>query len=143
MLADTWSAAAGGYAFPSPFRPNSRSLPLDICILARKINFHCSRKPLAKWYLHVQAVRGRPTLTRSDISKDKVDAVALTNQTFLLFGPTKQNLGGKHFADDDDVQDEVLLWMRQQPNELYAAGIGAPMKRWDEFINIGGDYVEE
>ncbi|GBM73329.1 hypothetical protein AVEN_258873-1 [Araneus ventricosus] len=43
----------------------------------------------------------------------KVDAVALTNQTFHLFGPLKQHLGGKHFADDDDVQHELLLWMRQ------------------------------
>ncbi|GBN79908.1 hypothetical protein AVEN_246395-1 [Araneus ventricosus] len=53
-----------------------------------------------------------------------VDAVALTNQTFNLFGPLKQHLGGKHFAGDDDVQHEVLLWMRQQPKEFYAARIG-------------------
>ncbi|GBM24688.1 hypothetical protein AVEN_46188-1 [Araneus ventricosus] len=33
--------------------------------------------------------------------------------------------------EDDDVQHEVLLWMRQQPKELYAAGIGALIKRWD------------
>ncbi|GBL75802.1 hypothetical protein AVEN_155085-1 [Araneus ventricosus] len=55
----------------------------------------------------------------------KVDAVALINQTFHLFGPLKQHLGGKHFADDDGVQHEVLLWMRQQPKEFYAVGIGA------------------
>ncbi|GBM09959.1 hypothetical protein AVEN_86834-1 [Araneus ventricosus] len=73
----------------------------------------------------------------------KVDAVALTNQTFHLLGPLKQHLGGKHFADDDDVQHEVLLWMRQQPKEFYAAGIGALIKRWDKCINIGGDYVEK
>ncbi|GBM33910.1 hypothetical protein AVEN_74648-1 [Araneus ventricosus] len=73
----------------------------------------------------------------------KVDAVSLTNQTFHLFGPLKQHLGGKHFADDDDVQLEVLLWMRQQPKRFYVAGIGAPIKRWDKCINIGGDYVEK
>ncbi|GBM66244.1 hypothetical protein AVEN_244492-1 [Araneus ventricosus] len=55
----------------------------------------------------------------------KVDVVALTNQTFHLFGPLKQHLGGKHFAGDDDVQHEALLWMRQQPKEFYAAGIGS------------------
>ncbi|GBN89062.1 hypothetical protein AVEN_267431-1, partial [Araneus ventricosus] len=54
-----------------------------------------------------------------------------------------EHLGGKHFADDDDVQHEVLLWMRQQPKEFYAAGIGALIKRWDKCINIGGDYVEK
>ncbi|GBN27465.1 hypothetical protein AVEN_153879-1, partial [Araneus ventricosus] len=46
-------------------------------------------------------------------------------------------------SDDDDVQHEVLLWMRQQPKEFCAAGIGAQMKRWDKCINIGGDYVEK
>ncbi|GBN07064.1 hypothetical protein AVEN_39060-1 [Araneus ventricosus] len=51
--------------------------------------------------------------------------------------------GGKHFADDGDVKHEVLLWMRQQPKEFHAAGIGALMKRWDKCINIGGDYVEK
>ncbi|GBL92695.1 hypothetical protein AVEN_119091-1 [Araneus ventricosus] len=71
----------------------------------------------------------------------KVDAVALTNQTFHLFGPLKQYLGGKLFADDDDVQHEVLLWMRQQPKEFYAAGIGALIKRWDKCNDIGGDYL--
>ncbi|GBM61634.1 hypothetical protein AVEN_122250-1 [Araneus ventricosus] len=64
----------------------------------------------------------------------KMDAVALTNQTFHLFGPLKQHLGSKHFADDDDVQHE---------EEFYAAGIGALIKRWDKCINIGGDYVEK
>ncbi|GBM69100.1 hypothetical protein AVEN_178178-1 [Araneus ventricosus] len=73
----------------------------------------------------------------------KVDALTLTNQTFHLFGPLKQYLGGKHFADDNDVQHEVLLWMRQQPKEFYAAGIGALIKRWEKCINIGGDYVEK
>ncbi|GBM50482.1 hypothetical protein AVEN_254763-1 [Araneus ventricosus] len=68
----------------------------------------------------------------------KVDAVALTNQTFHLFGPLKQHLGGKHFADDNDV-----LWMRKQPKEFYVAGIGALIKRWDKCINMDGDYVQK
>ncbi|GBN19565.1 hypothetical protein AVEN_128642-1 [Araneus ventricosus] len=67
----------------------------------------------------------------------------LAPSDFQLFGPLKQHLGGKHFADDDDVQHEILLWMRQQPKEFYAAGIGALIKRWDKCINIGGDYVEK
>ncbi|GBM45883.1 hypothetical protein AVEN_151227-1 [Araneus ventricosus] len=62
---------------------------------------------------------------------------------FHLFGSLKQHPGGKHFADEDDVQHEVLLRMRQQPKEFYAAGIGALIKRWDKCINIGGDYVEK
>ncbi|GBN84102.1 hypothetical protein AVEN_113927-1 [Araneus ventricosus] len=67
----------------------------------------------------------------------------LAPSDFHLFGPIKQHFGGKHFADDDDGQHEVLLWMIQQPKEFYAAGIGALIKRWDKCTNIGGDYVEK
>ncbi|GBL77081.1 hypothetical protein AVEN_12726-1 [Araneus ventricosus] len=54
----------------------------------------------------------------------------LAPSDFHMFGPLKQHHGGKYFADDDDVQHEVLLWMRQQPKEFYAAGIWALLKRW-------------
>ncbi|GBM02096.1 hypothetical protein AVEN_190538-1 [Araneus ventricosus] len=67
-------------------------------------------------------------------------SIHLTAQTYR---PLKQHLEGKHFADDDDVQHKVLLWIRQQPKEFYAAGIGALIERWDKCINIGGDYVEK
>ncbi|GBL68611.1 hypothetical protein AVEN_155785-1, partial [Araneus ventricosus] len=66
----------------------------------------------------------------------------LAPSDFHLFGTLKQHLGDQHFADDDDVHHEVLLWMRQQPKEFYAAGIGAMIKRWDKCVNIGGDYVK-
>ncbi|GBO20797.1 hypothetical protein AVEN_147038-1 [Araneus ventricosus] len=46
-------------------------------------------------------------------------------------------------GDDDDVQHEVLLWMKQQSKEFYAAGCGALIERWDKCSNIGGDYVEK
>ncbi|GFT08374.1 hypothetical protein TNCV_3423281 [Trichonephila clavipes] len=42
---------------------------------------------------------------------------------FHLFGPQKQHLVGKQFADDDDIQHDVPLRMMQQHKEFYAAGI--------------------
>ncbi|GBN45891.1 hypothetical protein AVEN_164619-1 [Araneus ventricosus] len=59
------------------------------------------------------------------------DQPDLAPSDFHLFGPLKQHLRGKHLADGDDIQHEVLLWMRQQPKEFYAAGIGALIKGWD------------
>ncbi|GFY66564.1 hypothetical protein TNIN_140951 [Trichonephila inaurata madagascariensis] len=50
-----------------------------------------------------------------------------------LCGPLK-NLGDKQVLDEDDVQHEVLQQMTQQPKEIYAAGVGALMKRWDTCI---------
>ncbi|GBN14616.1 hypothetical protein AVEN_233554-1 [Araneus ventricosus] len=74
---------------------------------------------------------------------DQTKQPDLAPSYFHLFSPLKQHLGGIHFADDDDILDEVLLWTRQETKEFYAAGIGALIKRWDKCINLGGDYVEK
>jgi hypothetical protein len=34
-------------------------------------------------------------------------------------------------------------WLRQQPEDFYAAGFDALVKRWYRFINVGGGYVEK
>jgi head-tail adaptor len=46
-------------------------------------------------------------------------------------------------ADDEAVQREVRMWLRQQPKDFYAAGIGTLIKWWDRCINVNGDYVEK
>jgi hypothetical protein len=38
---------------------------------------------------------------------------------------------------------EARMWLRQQPKDFYAAGIGTLIKRWDKCINVNGDYVEK
>lgn len=65
----------------------------------------------------------------------------LAPSDFHLFGPLKTHLGSKRFVDDEDVEREVRMWLRQQPKDFYAAGFGALIKRWDKCLNIGGDYV--
>jgi hypothetical protein len=52
-------------------------------------------------------------------------------------------LGGKLFADDEEVQAEVQKWPRQQLKDFYATGFDATVKRWDKCINVGGVYVEK
>jgi hypothetical protein len=52
-------------------------------------------------------------------------------------------LGGKRFADDEEVETEVRKWLRQQSRYFYAAGFVAPVKRWDMCINVGEGYVEK
>jgi hypothetical protein len=52
-------------------------------------------------------------------------------------------LGGKCFADDEEVEMEVRKWVRQQSEDFYAAGFDAPVKRWDKGIDVGGGYVEK
>jgi hypothetical protein len=51
-------------------------------------------------------------------------------------------LGGKRFADDEEVETGVRKWLRQQSKGFYAAG-DALVKRWGKCINVGGGYVEK
>jgi hypothetical protein len=51
------------------------------------------------------------------------------------------SLGGKRFADDEEVEPEVQKWVRQQSKDFYAAGFYALVKRWDKYISIGRRYV--
>jgi hypothetical protein len=52
-------------------------------------------------------------------------------------------LGGKRFADDEEVETEAQKWLRQQSKDVYAAGFDALVKRWDKCTNVGGGYVEK
>jgi hypothetical protein len=62
---------------------------------------------------------------------------------FGLFGPLKDHVGGRGFADDEEVETEVRNWLRQQSKDFYAAGFDALVKRWDKCIDVGGGYVEK
>jgi hypothetical protein len=52
-------------------------------------------------------------------------------------------LGGKRFANDEEVETEMRQWLRQQSEDFYAAGFDALVKRWDKCIDVGGGYVEK
>jgi hypothetical protein len=62
----------------------------------------------------------------------------LTPSDFHLFGPLRKHLGGKLFADDEEVETEVWKWLRQQSNDFYAAGFDALVKRYVKCSNVGG-----
>jgi hypothetical protein len=47
------------------------------------------------------------------------------------------HLGGKRFADDEEVEMAVTTAKR------LAAGFDALVKRWDKCISVGGGYVEK
>jgi histone-lysine N-methyltransferase SETMAR len=59
----------------------------------------------------------------------------LAPSDYDLFGPLKNHLGGRRFADDKEVEMEVL---RQQSKDFYAVVFDALVKRWDKCISAGG-----
>jgi hypothetical protein len=67
----------------------------------------------------------------------------LAPSDFHLFGPLNKHLGGKGFADDEEVQTEVWKRITQKSKDFYGAGFDALVKRWDKCISVGGGYVEK
>jgi hypothetical protein len=39
------------------------------------------------------------------------------------------HLGGKHFADDEEVEAEMWKWLRQQSKDFYPAGFNTLLKQ--------------
>jgi hypothetical protein len=56
---------------------------------------------------------------------------------FHLFGPLKNHLGGKCFADGEDVELETTV------KRLLCCGFSALVKLWKKRISVGGGYVEK
>jgi hypothetical protein len=65
----------------------------------------------------------------------------LAPSDFHLFGLLKYHLGGKPFADDEEVEMKVQKWLRQQSKDFCTVGFDALVKRWDKYISVGGGYV--
>jgi hypothetical protein len=53
------------------------------------------------------------------------------------------HLGGKRFADDEEVETEVRKWLRQQSKDFYVPCFEMVVKRWDNYIVVGGGHVEK
>jgi hypothetical protein len=52
-------------------------------------------------------------------------------------------LGGKFLADNEEVETEVRLWLRQQSKYFYVAGVDALVKRCDKCISDSGGYARK
>jgi hypothetical protein len=42
----------------------------------------------------------------------------LAPSDFYLFGPLKKLLGGKRFADDEEIETEVWKWLRRKSKDF-------------------------
>jgi hypothetical protein len=60
-----------------------------------------------------------------------------------LFLQLKKHLDGKKFDDDDEVQEEVMTWFKEQVADFYDSGIQKMVPRLNKCLDKGGDYVEK
>ena len=60
-----------------------------------------------------------------------------------LFLHPKKRLTGKKFDDDDEVQEEVMTWLRGLAADLYDSGIQKLVPRLNTCLDNADDYVEK
>ncbi|UYV61266.1 hypothetical protein LAZ67_1004162 [Cordylochernes scorpioides] len=59
----------------------------------------------------------------------------LSPSDFHLFPALKLHLGGKHFANDDEVQAEANHWLRRQDTAWYNSGIKKLIQRYQKCLD--------
>jgi hypothetical protein len=67
----------------------------------------------------------------------------LAPSDFRQVGLLKIHLGGRHFADGEEVEMEVRKWLRLQSKDSCAADFDILIKQWDRHVNVGGGYFEK
>jgi len=60
-----------------------------------------------------------------------------------LYLHLKKHLGGKKVDDDDEVQEEVMTWFKEQAADFYDSGIQKLVPRFNKCLDNAGDYVEK
>jgi hypothetical protein len=49
----------------------------------------------------------------------------------------------KNFDDDDEVEEEVMMWLKEQTADFYDSGIRKLVPRLNKYLDSAGDYVEK
>lgn len=67
----------------------------------------------------------------------------LAPSDYHLFTKLKEFLGGKRFADDEELKEAVLKWFQDLERNVYEEGIQKLLPRLKKCIDLNGDYVEK
>jgi len=66
-----------------------------------------------------------------------------TPSNFHLFLHLKKHLAGKKFDNDDEVQEEVMMWFKGQAAGVYDSGIQKLVPKLNKCLDNAGDFVEK
>lgn len=67
----------------------------------------------------------------------------LAPSDFHLFPELKKHLGGRRFANEDELKQQVERWLASLAGEWYATGLKKLLTRYQKCIEVQGDYVEK
>ncbi|XP_067687143.1 histone-lysine N-methyltransferase SETMAR-like [Haliotis asinina] len=62
---------------------------------------------------------------------------------FHLFPRLKKHIRGQKFQDDDELIAAVEGYLGDQDVEFFRSGISSWQTRWEKYVKLEGDYVEE
>ena len=62
---------------------------------------------------------------------------------FYLFADLKKMLQGKRFSSDDEVIAATEAYFDAKDKSFYKKGIESLEKRWNDYVAMEGDYVDE
>jgi hypothetical protein len=60
-----------------------------------------------------------------------------------LFLHLKKHLAGKKLDDDDEVQEEIMTWFKEQVADFYDSGIQKLVPRPNKCLGNAVDYIEK
>ena len=67
----------------------------------------------------------------------------LAPSDYWLFADLKQMIQEKRFGFNEEVITETEAYFETKDESFYKKGIGKLEKRWNEFITLEGNYVDE
>jgi len=67
----------------------------------------------------------------------------LAHSDFHLFLHLKKHLARKKFDNDDEVQEEVMMWFKGLAADFCDSGIQKLVPRHNKCLDNAGDYVEK
>ena len=97
------------------------SAPAHTSVIAQQKNTDCS-------FIQLDQPAYSPDLTPSD---------------YYLFRHLKKYLRSSRFEDDASANDAVNGWLEGHSENFYFQGIAWLPEKWDQCINVIGDYIEK
>jgi transposase len=120
------------------------------CETLKKLRRAIQNKPRGVWLLQDNAHPHTARTTQELLQSFKWEVLAnpphspdLAPSNYHLFSKLKETLAGKTFSDDDEVQDLMMTWLREQAGDFYNAGIKQLISRLTKCNAIHGDYAEK
>ena len=79
-----------------------------------------------------------------DSNLSKTHSILLAPSDYYLYPQINKELGGHHFArDDDDDMNAEDHFLRDQNDAFCTEGIRLLHDRWSKCVNVGRDYVNK